>query len=529
MEERFMEEARKPGRVRWLPLVLIVLAGGVLLGVLQTPDLFSTDAHRNLATIAATLLVGGLLLLWAIFGTGRARAFQIRSLLAAIAAVAAFFACVRVESVSGNLWPQLTWRWTAKPDELLVADLGAKRSDEPKVAADLTNLGEDDFPQFLGPNRNATIEAPPFDQDWDDRPPRLIWQKPIGAGWSSFAVVGDCAVTQEQRGDLEMVTCYNLSTGELLWSHGDNGRFSGVLSGDGPRCTPTVNEGRVYTLGAFGLLNCLDGRTGKRLWSHDIVKENGASVPEWGKSCSPLIADDLVIVSAGGPNGRSLVAYNKQSGEMAWHAGDGASSYSSPRLAELAGVRQVLIVNQQSVAAHAPDDGRVLWEFPWPGGNPKVADAVAVDGEHVFIAAGYGLGCQLLKIQKADDGQISPEVDWQSRALKPKFTNVIVRDGYVYGLDDGKAIVCLDLKDGKRRWHGGRYGHGQLLLVNDLLLVQAENGEVALVEASPERFHELARFAALEDQTWNNPVVAGRILLVRNAIQAACFQLPAEN
>lgn len=519
-------EARRLGRVRWLPLVAIVLGGGILLGVLQTPDLFKDDAHRNLATIAASLLVGGVLVLWVIFGTGLAPASQVRFFLGAAAVIAAVAGCFRVEGVSGNIWPRLTWRWAAKPDESLAADIPINSSSEPETVADLTKTTQYDFPQFLGPNRDATVATPPLPLDWAANPPRPLWRQPIGAGWSSFAVVGDYALTQEQRGNKELVTCYALATGELIWAHADEGRFSATLSGDGPRATPTIDEGRVYTLGALGLLNCLDGASGKVLWSHNVVKQNQASLPEWGKSCSPLIVDELVVVSAGGQDGHSLVAYDKRTGERVWHAGDQPSSYASPRLATLAGARQILMVNQALVAAHDPTNGDILWKFEWAGGEPKVPDAVAIDGNRVFIGAGYGLGCKLLRIERGDDGQLTANALWEKNHLKPKFTNVVVHAGFVYGLDDGKTLVCIDLNDGKRCWRGGRYGHGQILRVNDVLLIQAESGEVALVEASPLRFTELVRFAALGDQTWNNPVVAGRLLLVRNATEAACYELP---
>jgi outer membrane protein assembly factor BamB len=531
MEGESVSEAPKTGRVRWRWLVAILLAGGTLLGGLQVPDLFPDDAHRNLATISAGLLITGLLVLWAIFGTGRSLAFSLGSLLATVAAVVALIGCVRVDGFSGNLWPRFAWRWAARPDESLASRTPERRPEASSggqaALADLSVTTDHDFPQFLGPRRDVTAEAPRFGFDWQARPPRPVWQKQVGAGWSAFAVVGDYAVTQEQRGDEECVTCYALASGDLLWRHADKGRFSKTLSGDGPRATPTVDEGRVYTLGALGRLNCLDGRTGKPLWTHDVLQENDGSLNEWGESCSPLVVDGLVIVGAGGKDGRSVVAYDKETGELAWHAGDQRSSYASPRLTEVAGVRQILLVNQESVSAHAPEDGHILWEFKWPGNTPKVPDAVAIDANHVFISAGYGLGCQLLEISLSDGDQLVPKSLWQSKLLKPKFTNVVVRDGYVYGLDDGRALVCLDLKDGKRRWRGGRYGHGQILLVNDVLLVQAETGEVALVAASAERFNELTRFAPLDGQTWNNPVVAGRLLLVRNATQAACYELPS--
>lgn len=523
MEAETVDQTRPRQAVRWRWLAAIVAGGAALVGVLQVPGLFPDDALRNLATISAVLLVGALVTAWAVFGTGLRRGQRRGAFLFVMVALVAALGCLRVEGFSGNLTPRLTWRWAPRPDESLVAD-DTRRATSGNLA-DLTQTTEDDFPQFLGPHRNATLAAPAFDTDWSNRPPGLLWRQPIGAGWSSFAVIGDYCFTQEQRGEQEYVTCYKLKTGRLIWAHSDPGRFSHPMSGDGPRATPTIDDGRVYTLGALGRLNCLDGRSGKRLWSHDIVEENKAALPQWGKSCSPLIVDNLVVVSAGGTDGRSLVAYDKQSGEMAWHAGDAPSSYASPRIAELNGVRQILMVNAQSVAGHAPEDGRVLWEFAWPGDQPKVPDAVAIDEQQVFISAGYGLGCKLLRVSKAPDGKQTVESDWESNKLKPKFMNVVIRDGHVYGLDDGKALVCIDLKSGKRRWIGNRYGHGQILLVDDVIVVQAESGALAAVAASPERFHEFGNFAALEGQTWNNPVVAGRYLLVRNASEAACYEL----
>lgn len=524
MDVASTDQAQPRRSVRWRWLAAIVAGGAALMSVLQAPGLFPDDALRNLATISAMLLVAGLLALWAVFGTGLGRARKRGAFVLLMVAFAAAVGCLRVEGFSGNLTPRLTWRWAAKPDESLVTS-GAV-DDAAGNLADFSRSTEYDFPQFLGPHRNAIVSAPEFDTDWVNRPPRLLWRQPIGAGWSSFAVVSDYCVTQEQRGEREYVTCYELKTGKLIWSHSDPGRFSHPMSGDGPRSTPTVDDGRIYTLGALGRLNCLDGRSGKILWTHEIVEESKAELPQWGKSCSPLIFENLVIVSAGGADGRSLVAYDKQSGKMVWHAGDLPSSYSSPRLAHLADTEQVLIVDQTAVVAHDPADGQILWKFDWPGGDPKVADAVAVDEGHVFIAAGYGLGCKLLTIA-ASDGRLAASAEWESRQLKPKFTNVVIHDDHVFGLDDGKALVCLEWKTGKRRWRGGRYGHGQILLVNDLLIVQAESGEVAAVEASPRRFHELGKFAALDDQTWNNPIVAGRFLLVRNATEAACYQLAA--
>ena len=384
-----------------------------------------------------------------------------------------------------------------------------------------------DYPQFLGADRNGTVSGVRLADDWAKRPPRLVWRRAIGAGWSGFAVVGGVAVTQEQRGNREMVVAYNIIDGSPKWSHGDEAHFESTIAGEGPRATPTISRGRVFTLGSTGLLNCLDLETGKAIWKRDIAADNDSPQPDWGRSSSPLVVDDLVVVSAGasaaGPPGRSLVAYHRDTGEPVWRAGDDIASYSSPVLATLGGVRQIVVLNQRSVAGHDPATGRVLWNHPWPREAPTVAIPLVVSENRVLLSSGYGIGSRLLQISR-DGDSVSQALVWESPRLKAKFTNPILHDGFVYGLDDG-VLVCLDPSNGERRWKGGRYGHGQTLLVGSHLLVQTEDGDVVLVDASPEAHRERARFTAFAQKTWNPPALAGRYLLVRTDTEAACYEL----
>ena len=193
---------------------------------------------------------------------------------------------------------------------------------------------EGEFLQFLGATRNGAVAGTRVADDWAARPPKQLWRRPIGAGWSGFAVAGSVAVTQEQRGDREMVVAYSLADGLPMWSHGDVAHYESTIAGEGPRATPTISRGRVFTLGSTGLLNCLDLETGKAMWRRDIAADNDSPPPDFGRSSSPLIVDDLVVVSAGGSPGRSLVAYRRESGEPSWRAGDDLASYSSPVLAD---------------------------------------------------------------------------------------------------------------------------------------------------------------------------------------------------
>ncbi|MCL6501633.1 MAG: PQQ-like beta-propeller repeat protein [Pirellulales bacterium] len=403
--------------------------------------------------------------------------------------------------------------------------------------APAVGVGADDFPQFLGPDRNATLRGRRLARQWA-APPRLLWRQPIGPGWSGFAVVGNDAVTQQQLDELELVVCYDLKSGKLLWSHGSRVRYSSRIAGDGPRATPTIADGRVFALGSTGILHAIALADGRPLWEANILADHMADPLPWGQSGSPLVVGGLVIVNPGGPRGHSLAAYDAATGRLRWHAGDDAASYASPMLALLGGREQIVMVNQFSVTGHDPESGKVLWSYPpseqpdhtWLSRDPKVPQPVVVSGDRLLISAGYGLGCMLLEVAPGGGNDWRVQELWPgfNRGLKPKFTNLVLHDGYLYGLDDGTALACLDLASGQRRWKQGRYGHGQLLLVDDLLVILSDAGKVALVEATPRGYRELASFQALEGKTWNTPTLAGRLLLVRNDHEAACYELPAE-
>ncbi len=509
---------RRP--IRWWPArVILALAAGGMIWVWLFSGRQRQD--RNIATAIIGILALFLLLLWCLFLSRlrwRVRLGVLGGVCGLILLVMALF---RFHGVTGDLVPILQWRWERPSLTSLAEPTKPVLSVAPAPGDQFTN----DWPQFLGPHRNCKVEQPRLARDWKAQPPQRLWLQPVGPGWSGFAVVGSRAITQEQRGENETVICYDVLSGAPLWSHAYPAHFRSPLAGEGPRATPTVAGQRVYALGSTGVLSCLDLETGKLLWSKDILRDNEARNNEWGMSCSPLVVDDLVVVSAGGRNNRSLVAYRAGTGEFAWGAGADGAGYSSPCLVTLAGVVQILIFNSGGVSAHDPATGTNLWKYRWPGGHPHVSMPVVIPEDRLLVSSGYGFGSELVRIQKNAGGALSTARIWKSNRLKAKFTNLIYRDGFIYGLDDG-IMVCLDASTGEQRWKEGRYGHGQEILVGDVLLVTAESGEVILLDPNPEASRELTRFAALKGKTWNPPALAGQYLLVRNDKEAACYRLP---
>jgi outer membrane protein assembly factor BamB len=346
------------------------------------------------------------------------------------------------------------------------------------------------------------------------------WRRPIGPGWSSFAVAGDLLYTQEQRGGDEVVACYHVTTGKPVWRHRDAARFFESNGGAGPRATPTLSDGRVYALGATGILNALDAGNGAVVWSRRVTSDTGGKVPIWGFASSPLVVDDVVIVAAEG----QLVAYDLASGNRRWLGPQGGASYSSPQLLTIDGIAQILLLSAAGATSVAPANGTLLWEHRWPGFLPIVQPALTADGD-ILISAGSGSGTRRIAVAHGPGGW-SVEERWTSKGLKPYFNDFVVHKGHAFGFDDS-ILACIDLKDGTRKWKGGRYGNGQLVLLpeQDVLLVLSEEGELALVGATTDQFTELARFPAIEGKTWNHPVLAGNVLLVRNGQEMAAFRL----
>lgn len=541
------------GRGKWRVVarisvwVVLALATAAIV-IFRCTDVAGSGANANIATLIAAFVAVVTLLLWFALLSPFSARIRLLPLVGSLVFCGVFAALFRIEGTSGDLLPNFAFRFSPKPDELLQKPKLPEVAGAEMPAVDLLATTDEDFPQFLGPDRSAALDYPRLARDWAASPPQLVWRQEIGAGWSGFAVVDGHAVTMEQRGELEMVTCYDVLTGQLQWFYSIPVRYQSKLAGIGPRATPTIDQGMVYTLGATGRLLCLDGATGRMVWEKDLLTEYGmtqedeeAELP-YGRANSPLVVDDLLVIPAGGraPKrgfGRrqgwvSLAAYHRKTGAPVWEGGSRQISYSSPVLATLGGVEQILIVNQDYVTGHDVHTGKVLWEHNWPGSsatNANTSQAVAVPPDRVFLSKGYSHGAALLRLVPKGDGTFDPQQLWHSRrVMRTKFTNVAVWEGHVYGLSDG-ILECIDLESGQSTWKRGRYGHGQILRVGDFLLVISEAGELFLVEATPDRpDNVLGQFQAINGKTWNTLALYGPYVLVRNAQEAACYELPLE-
>ena len=515
-----MSENTPRPSIRWWPAAVIL---GLTAALLVYNALRSARDLQERVVFTFPVFAGtaALLFLWAVLFSRLRGRIRLAIFAVVLLLGAGFAGLFRISGVDGDLVPVFSYRWGG-PDTY---------ADAADAAGDV-QPGPDDYPQFYGPRRDATLPGPRLARDWKAKPPREIWRHPVGEGWSSFAVVGQAAVTQEQRSEQEVVVRYELLTGREVWVHGIDENFVTTVGGIGPRATPTVAGGRVYSLGATGVLSCLDLNDGSPLWSTNVLEDHDTGIPDWGMSSSPLLVDDLVVVQLGRV-GRGIAAYRREDGSLAWQSGDDWGSYSSPVLATVSGVEQILAVHTDTVTSHHPVTGRILWRQDlWSStAGARVTPPIVLDDERLLFSSGYGVGSRLLRVQGTldDDGNGGFLVQelWRSPRLKSKFAPVVQRDGVVYGLDEG-ILTAIDPATGDRIWKKGRYGHGQLILVDDLLLVLTEKGDLVLVEAHPEEHRELSRIQAFNSKTWNPPALSGRYLLVRNNREAACYELPLE-
>ncbi|QEL17889.1 outer membrane protein assembly factor BamB family protein [Limnoglobus roseus] len=517
----WLRGSRVRGAFRWLPVGLFLVPALANMLVFYRPSMITV-------LLFGFPLVAFLWVAWLVISRPAPRLVQLAGLLGVIVGGWALFTMVRIDETNAEIEPELDWRWHPTKMESFQQERAKWAAAAPR--SDAITVGPGDWAEFRGPKRDDNATGVTIDTDWNTHPPKLLWKHRIGAGWGSFAVVGDKLFTQEQVDEQqEAVTCYTTTTGALVWEYRYPARFYEQIAGVGPRGTPTIVGGRAYTFGGSGKLVCLDAAKGTSVWERDVPADTGAKVQQWGYSSSPLVAQGVVVVFANGPGGKGTAAYKTDTGELAWTAGNGTFGYSSAQLAKLGGVDQILMVSDVGIESYQPADGKVLWVHDWKQrGVNRVSQPAVLSDTDLLIGTGVGTDQGTQRVHVTRDGDTwKTEVVWKSKNLKPYFNDGVVHVGHFYGFDD-KSFTCIDLKDGSRKWKTGtQYGHGQVLLLGDqaVLVVQAVDGKIILVAANPDEHTEIAKLQALDGKTWNHPVVAHGNLFVRNNSEVAVYEL----
>lgn len=486
-------------------------AGAMLLAHPGTRQWLSTWGLPAAAGVAALAAV----MTWPLRPLGR---YAFAGLLG-LAALAPW-QIIRVDGVWGGFDMDWAWRWDLRAEDRTTRTVTNE-------AITVPPSDPADWPGFRGADRlgtsTATLGA------LGEGTLKELWRVELGPSWGSLCVVGDFVFTQDQLPEEERVACYKAATGERVWQHTDTMRHYDGMSGAGPRSTPTYHDGKLYTVGAKGLLNCLDANTGKPVWSVNLEEKYGGKPPFFGMASSVLIAGGRAYVHPGTPGGEGprLLCLDAKTGEKIFAEGPSANGYSSPQLAALGGVAQVLVYNDDGLFGHDAASGKELWRHEWKAAQstPTSVQPLVLPGDRVMIGGGgIGRGSRCLHIKRAGEGW-AVELVWESK-FTPNFNDVVVHKGKVFGLENDR-LVCVEPASGEVMWRSraANYKKGQLLLLGDALVVQTEQGGVVLLPLPPGRDDKGVAVKALKAKTWNHPAFARGRLFVRNAEEMVCFEV----
>jgi len=390
-----------------------------------------------------------------------------------------------------------------------------------------------DWPQYRGPNQDG-ISPEKVTLSWPEGGPKVIWKVPTENGFSSFAVAGGKVFTLVSRdvngAPREICVAMDAATGKELWTADVGiGKYDdGAGPGDGPRSTPLVNDGLVYTFNQHLVLHCLDVATGKPVWTQDLMKNFAGRNIGWKSAASPMIDGDLLFAAGGGP-GQSLIAFNKKTGALAWKTENAMMTHSTPVAATILGARQVIFFTQGGLVAVTPGDGKLLWKFPF-GYNVSSAILPVVSGDIVYCSAGYKIGSAACKISKEGDGFKATEL-WKIPGNQPvanHWSTPVCKDGYLYGMFSFKEygtgpMKCVELATGKVMWEQPGFGPGNVILVNDKLLALDDDGRLVMIEAVPSAYKEVGQMRAVLGKSWSTPAFSNGRVYIRSAQTGVCL------
>jgi outer membrane protein assembly factor BamB len=374
--------------------------------------------------------------------------------------------------------------------------------------------GSTEWPQWRGPNRDGMSSLVPLSKQWPESGPSQMWRKPLGEGFSGISISGSRLYTMYSKGTHEYVVCLNAADGGELWKVRTGATYM-EGHGNGPRSTPTVDGDRIYAMGASGELFALDAGTGKVIWRRDLRLEFGSNRPTWGFSSSPLIEGQLVLIEAGGSNNRSLMAFDKETGEVVWGSGEDPIGYSSPIALNSGGTRQILFFTGAALVSLSPASGEPYWRYEWPNSSHiNVAMPLFIAPDRVFVSSSYSTGGAMVQITQADSGLGVAEL-WFTKKMKNHFNTSVYHEGMLYGFDNA-ILTCLDAETGEVSWQARGYGKGSLIYADGHLIVLSDDGRLAIVEANPQAHVEVGSAQILSGRCWTAPSLANGRLYLRN-------------
>mgnify|MGYP006426038495 CR=1 FL=1 len=425
--------------------------------------------------------------------------------------------CVNIEW-RGGMTPSLNWKGNGNESVLSTHNAEAK---DFRLKGKSTTA---DWPDFRGPDRLGIAPEQGVDIDWQTEPVTL-WRQPTGRGHASVIIVGNRCYTLGQQGEFEDLTCASMQNGSTIWNYQRKERWNDSMGGPGPRSTPVYFKGMIFYLSARGMLTCLEADSGKKLWEQATLDPD-YDYPHWGIACSPLVFENMIIVSPGGDSG-AVKSYDVKTGKLVWTAElKGAGTYLSPSILSLLGKKFLTVAVEGKLCGLDPVSGKTLWEYPWKifMNNAQIAQPLELSDDVFLLSAGYGKGAEAIRLKKNPNGYAKEKV-WKSKNLKTKFSSPILRDGFLYGFSEN-SLNCLDATTGQLRWRGKKYGYGRILLAKDKLLILGNTGTLSIVEANPEAFEEIASHQVLsKERCWNGPALVGGYLVVRNGSEIACYDL----
>jgi outer membrane protein assembly factor BamB len=384
-----------------------------------------------------------------------------------------------------------------------------------------------DWPQLLGPKRDGSSAETALQTTWPGKGPPVVWQHEVGEGYSGPVVAGGKLILHHRVGDDEVVECLDAVTGKGLWKVAAPADYSDSYGkGDGPRSTPLIAGGKVYTLGASGKLQCLSLADGKRLWQRDLLRDYTVPRSFFGVGTSPLLEGDLLLVNVGGKDA-GVVAFQKDTGKEVWRATSQGASYSSPIAADIDGVRHAIFFTRQGLLSLDPADGKVRFEKRWRSRMEASVNAATplVLGDLIFLTACYNTGAVLLRASKDRVEEL-----WSNdESLSSHFGTPVHVNGYLYGFDgrqeSGTEFRCVELKTGKVMWKQDGFGCGSIIAGGGMLLVLSEGGALVLVEPTPTGYREKARASLLSKPVRAAPALSEGRLYARDGSRLICVDL----